>query len=97
MKTSEFQELFICECHDISHQFIIQADPIEDEAPRVYLSVHLNRDHNPLKRLWTALKYVFGHRSILGDFDEVIINPNDAVRLQNVVDYLYKIRDREGA
>ena len=34
------------------------------------------------------MKYVFGRRSIYGDFDEVIINPKDADRLQMVVDYL---------
>ena len=38
--------------------------------------------------MWYAIKYVFGARSIYGDFDEVIINPNDADRLQKVVDFL---------
>lgn len=37
-----------------------------------------------------AVKYVFGKRSIYGDFDEVIIHPNDAERLQKVVDFLKK-------
>ena len=95
MKQSEYQELFICECHDPSHQFIISADPLDSEFPEVYISVHLNRDHNIFKRIWTAMKYVFGMRSSLGDFDEVIIKPDDADRLQEVVDYLRKAKEKQ--
>ena len=95
MKHFEFQELFICDCHDVSHQFIISADPIEDVSPCVYVSVHLNREHNLFKRMWTAIKYVFGMRSTLGDFDEVIIKPDDAERLQAVVDYLKKVQQKQ--
>ena len=95
MKQSEYQELFICECHDPSHQFIISADPLDSEFPEVYISVHLNRDHNIFKRIWTAMKYVFGMRSILGDFDEVIIRPDDADRLQEVVDYLRRAKEKQ--
>lgn len=95
MKRSEYQELFICECHDPSHQFIISAAPITDDVPGVYISIHLNRDHNIFRRMWTAVKYVFGMRSILGDFDEVIVNPDDADRLQEVVDLLKQIRDKK--
>ena len=93
MKYFEFQELFICECHDTSHQFIISADPLTVEFPEVYVSIHLNRDHNIFRRMWTAMKYIFGMRSTLGDFDEVIIKPEDADRLQGVVDYLRKAKE----
>ena len=34
------------------------------------------------------MKYVFGHRSIYGDFDEFIFKTDDADRLQDVVNYL---------
>lgn len=95
MKYFEFQELFICECHDTSHQFIISADPLTVEFPEVYVSIHLNRDHNIFRRMWTAMKYVFGMRSTLGDFDEVIIKPEDADRLQGVVDYLKKAKKKQ--
>ena len=95
MKQSELQELFICECHDLSHQFIISADPLDSEFPEVYISVHLNRDHNILKSTWTAMKYFFGMRSTLGDFDEVIISPDDADRLQEVVDYLKEVKEKQ--
>lgn len=90
MRGFEIEELFICECGDPSHQFIISADKETTEGPCVFISVHLNREHNIFKRIWYAIKYVFGAKSIYGDFDEIIINPNDADRLQMVVDFLKK-------
>ena len=88
MRGFEIEELFICECGDPSHQFIISADKETTEGPCAFISVHLNREHNIFKRIWYAIKYVFGARSIYGDFDEIIINPYDADRLQKVVDFL---------
>ena len=88
MRGFEIEELFICECGDPSHQFIISADKETTEGPCAFISVHLNREHNIFKRIWYAIIYVFGARSIYGDFDEIIINPNDADRLQKVVDFL---------
>ena len=88
MRGFEIEELFICQCGDPRHQFIISADKETTEGPCAFVSVHLNREHNVFKRIWTAIKYVFGRRCIYGDFDEVIINPNDADRLQKVVDFL---------
>ena len=90
MRGFEIEELFNCECGDPSHQFIISADKETTEGPCAFISVHLNREHNIFKRIWYAIKYVFGARSIYGDFDEIIINPNDADRLQKVVDFLKK-------
>lgn len=45
-------------------------------------------ESNIFKRIWKAIKYLFGHRSIYGDFDEFIFKPKDADKLQEVVDYL---------
>ena len=35
-----------------------------------------------------GIKYIFGHRSKYGDFDEFIIKPEDADKLQRATDYL---------
>lgn len=59
----------------------------EDEK-EVYCNVHLKPERNVLKRIIHAVKYIFGHRSAYGDFDEFIFNPKDADRLQSVVDHL---------
>jgi hypothetical protein len=34
------------------------------------------------------LKYIFGYKSQYGAWDEFILNPNDADKLQDIVDYL---------
>lgn len=81
------QKLFICACHNVEHQLIMSYSE-DDDYKEVYCSVHLKPEHNVFKRIWGAVKYVFGHRSIYGDFDEFIFKPEDADRLQEVVDYL---------
>ena len=87
-------ELFVCECGDVSHSMVVSYvdDP---EWPDVYLSVHLSYG-NLWERIVTALKYVFSRKkSIYGDFDEIILRPSDADRLQKVVDYLKKIKNNQ--
>lgn len=77
------QELFICKCQSIEHQLIFTS--FEDE---VYVSVHLVPESNILKRIWMAIKYVFGYTSCYGHFDEFIFNESDAEKLQKVVNHL---------
>ena len=56
---------------------------------RKYIATYnLKPERNVLKRIIHAVKYIFGHRSAYGDFDEFIFNPKDADRLQSVVDHL---------
>ena len=86
----ETQEIFICDCHSPEHQFIIRKFNDEEEA---YLTIHLNKK-SLLKRIKYAFKYIFGYQSRYGAFDEIILNPDDADRLQKVVDSL-KIQKNE--
>lgn len=80
----EIQEIFICDCGSSEHQFIIRKFENEEEA---YLTIHLNK--KPLlKRIKYAFKYIFGYQSRYGAFDEIILNPDDADKLQKVVDSL---------
>ena len=83
------KELFVCQCGDVNHSLIMEAD---DEWGSVFCRVHLVRD-GFFRRIRNAIRYVFGRRSIYGDFDEFIFNPEDADRLQEVVDKLKKYRD----
>ena len=79
------KELFICECNSILHQIVMS---YFEDVKEVYCNVHLKPERNVLKRIIHAVKYIFGHRSAYGDFDEFIFNPKDADRLQSVVDHL---------
>ena len=86
------KELLLCQCGDPNHQLIMFYDDDAEnngENPAVYVSVHLVPEKNFLKRLWRGLKYIFSNkRSIYGDFDEIILRPEDADKLQKATDLL---------
>ena len=83
MKTVD--EVFICKCYNTEHQLIFSYFTDEKE---VYVSVHLIPEYRIFKRIWNAIKYIFGHRSIYGHFDEFIFKPEDADKLQSIVNFL---------
>ena len=78
-------KLFICACNNVEHQLVMTYFTDDKE---VYCNVYLKPESNIFKRTWKAVKYIFGHRSIYGDFDEFIFKSEDADSLQQVVDYL---------
>ncbi len=83
----EVNDVMFCQCHMPEHIMLIGYWPDEKECKEVYLTIHLC----PLpfwKRLKNGIKYIFGHRSKYGDFDEFILKPEDAGKLQRAVDYL---------
>lgn len=91
------EEILVCQCGDPAHQLVIFYD--DDPAyPSVYVSVHLTPETNFFKRLGRGLKYIFSNkRSIYGDFDEIVLKPEDAPKLQEAVNVLTGIGGiREG-
>ena len=91
------EELLLCQCGDPSHQLIIFYDD-EQEVPTVYVTVHLSPNRNFFKRLWRGIKYIFfNKRSIYGDFDEIILRPNDVDKLIRTVELLESTREEDVA
>lgn len=83
---SNVKEIMICECNSTDHQMIFLYDN-EDNHPVCYTHVHLSK--LPFwERLMYGIKYIFGYQCRYGAFDEFIFNPEDADKLQKVVDYL---------
>lgn len=80
------QKFFICQCNSTEHQLVFNYFP-DERGGDVYVEVHLVPD-SFWKRIRNAIKYIFGHRSMYGDFDEFIFKKEDANKLQEVVDYL---------
>ena len=77
------RKLLVCDCGDVSHQLIIQSTV----DGNVIVSVHLTQF--PFwKRLANGIRYIFGHRSKYGDFEEVILNKSHATALQEAVNVL---------
>ena len=87
-------ELFLCECNSPEHMFVVNYLD-EGDAKEVYVDIHLTKA-TFWKRVWYAIKYIFGYQCKHGAFDEIILNPDDAERLQKVVDHLHKCVDFPG-
>lgn len=77
-------ELFVCDCGDIQHQFVISYFDDDVLEKCLYVSVNLYRQ-SFFRRLWIGIQYIFGKQSVYGAFDEVILNEEDSVRLRNIL------------
>lgn len=84
----ERTELFICQCFDVSHQLILQTLETEENEERiVYGNFHLV--HLDLwDKLKSATKYLFGIKREDGDFDAMLLRPEDAGKLEWFANYL---------
>jgi hypothetical protein len=76
-------EFFECACHSDEHTLKFSYDP---DSVEIYSSVFLHQYRNIFKRLWVALKYVFGYRCKYGHWDCFIMRPEDASRLRSLLD-----------
>lgn len=80
------KDILICDCHSPEHQLIIQYDN-DFKHPMCYFHIHLNK--RPFwERVKYGIKYILGRRCNYGAFDEFIFNPEDADKLQNLVNHL---------
>ena len=80
----DMEELILCKCHSPEHMMLFRTVEGDDE---VFVTFHLRR--LPFfKRLWAGIKYIFGYTSMYGDFDEIILRPEDAYKFEKVVKYL---------
>lgn len=78
----ERTELFICQCFDVSHQLILQTLETEENEERiVYGNFHLVH-LNFWDKLKSATKYLFGIKREDGDFDAMLLRPEDAGKLE---------------
>lgn len=67
--------LFVCRCYSIEHSFVVSAD--DEDA---FIEVHLAS--KPLwSRVKNAIRYVLGLKSKWGDFEEILLSPEQALDL----------------
>jgi hypothetical protein len=82
------EDILICQCGSPAHQMILGYDDTDD-MNTVYVAIHLAPHHSFLTRLWRAIKYVFSNtRCDYGDFEEVILRPQDADKLIKAANFL---------
>ena len=84
----EKTEFFVCKCHDVSRQLVLETlEPTEDEERVVYGCFHLV--HLEFwDKLKSATKYLFGRKRKDGDFDALLLRHEDADRLECFANYL---------
>ncbi len=72
---------YTCECLSPQHtlRFVYDGNDL-------YTEVYLNQYRNFFKRIWVAVKYVFGYTSKYGHWDTWILNGNDMERLGSMLE-----------
>lgn len=81
-------DIILCACGSSEHQILIHHDPGVDDPAEVYLSIHLANSKSFWKRLTVGIKYIFGHRSRFGHWDEIILTEDHLPQLRKVVNTL---------
>lgn len=86
-------ELFVCECADLSHQFILTTWDFKDGTPSLDLSIR-NNIHLPFyKRVWVAIKYIFKVQS--QDYDVVLLDHDNVLKLKDSLDKYLELEKSE--
>jgi len=75
-------EHFECQCYSDEHTLKFN---IDDEDGYIYASVFLNQWNSWYKRIWIALKYVFGYKCKYGHFDSFMLRLEDHDRFRLIL------------
>lgn len=80
-------EYFECACNSDEHRLVFTIDEGEkDWPPEVWAGIFLCQHDNIFKRIYSAIKYVFGYKSRYGHFGCYAMKPEDAVRFQLMIE-----------
>lgn len=80
-------QFFVCQCTSDEHTLRFDFDP---EYHEISTSVYLKHFEAWYKRIWIAIKYIFGYKSRFGAFDCFMFDPNDADRM---IEFMQKIKE----
>lgn len=80
-----------CECDSGEHVLRVTAESEQDEWgwPPLNVEVFLVHWRPWYKRVWVAIRYVFGYKSRFGHFDTICINREQAEKLVTVIRSVY--------
>lgn len=96
MNNKTVNHLFVCECGDVDHQFIIAEPPTEwfdefEDSSELWVHIHLRRDLTWFQKLKYIILYILGKQSIYGAFGEIILKKEQITRLRDICnDFLQK-------
>jgi len=83
----DYTEYFDCQCSCSEHviRFMYMGAYGGDE-PSLYFDIFLGQHMGFFKRVWVAIKYIFGYKCKYGHFDNWLFKLEDAQRLRAMVD-----------
>jgi len=76
---------FDCACSAPEHTIRFTRDPKEGT---VWMEVHLFNWRSIFKRIWVAIKYVFGYRCKYGNWDTCELHPADAEKMISLMEMI---------
>ena len=83
-ENKDIELLLLCKCESVEHQIIVRSI-----NKTIYLTIHLCK--LPFwKRLKNAIKYLFGHTSKFGEFDEFIFKNSDYQKMYTIANFMHK-------
>jgi hypothetical protein len=82
------KEYYECQCYSDEHtlKFVI-----DDEECELYASVFLHQYRNIFKRIWVAIKYVFGYKCKYGHWDCFMMQDEDIDRFKQLGDKMFNL------
>ena len=75
---------FECRCGSDEHTLRFTLDIADLDYKEIYSSVFLNQWRPWWKRVWAAIRYVFGYKCKYGHWDCWTMDENDATRLRDM-------------
>lgn len=78
---------FECQCYSVEHTLRFIYDPMYNE---ICTEVFLGQHRNIFKRIWIAIKYVFGYKCRYGHFDNFMMKSEDC---QKLIGLLERVKD----
>lgn len=82
MQPLEIQH-FDCACFSCEHTMRLVYDPDDGD---LWAEIHLAQSRPWWRRMWPALRHVFGYRSKYGNWDCLLFRPEEAGRLTAVLE-----------
>lgn len=85
------RDVIFCSCGSAEHQLLVwHDDEFADGYREVGLQPHLVTYQNIFKRIFVAIRYIFGYRSKYGHWDSIIIDSTNYLPLKRAVEFIEK-------
>jgi hypothetical protein len=89
-------EYFECACYSPDHTFRFTINDVAIETSDdidLLLEVQLNEYPGFFKRIWVAIRYIFGYKCRYGHWDCAIVRSEDVERLEQVLQTYKQLKE----